>query len=76
MALRRDIEMQNAIWMDMAAFIATYPELQHALKHALGALVRYFCFSEILYFSAKFCEPESLAWQQIKTPRPILIPRR
>ena len=33
--------MQNAIWMDMAAFISTYPELQHALKYALGALVKY-----------------------------------
>jgi hypothetical protein len=34
-------KMQNAIWMDIAAFTSTYPELQRALKYALGALVRY-----------------------------------
>mmetsp|Transcript_19006 Transcript_19006/g.52327 ORF Transcript_19006/g.52327 Transcript_19006/m.52327 type:complete len:189 (+) Transcript_19006:2-568(+) len=35
-----DVRMQNAIWMDMAAFLTTYPQLQKALKYGLGALVR------------------------------------
>ena len=30
---------QNAIFMDMAAFLRTYPEVQAALKDALSALV-------------------------------------
>ena len=41
--LKKEMQMQNAIWMDMAAFMSTYPEVQHALKYALGALVRYEC---------------------------------